>query len=129
MTPARVTLTASSFLAWQFVVLDIVNRGAGKLTIERFSVREATAQELRPWRYGNLRIDRLRQQTPELGMMPAEIVARTVPMSTDARPESLHLGDERLAVKALQILVRRLPFQNLFQNTTTLRRQVASRCR
>lgn len=90
-----------------FIVLDIRDRSTRKLTIERFSIGDATAEELWPGRHGDVRIDRFRQQTPELWMMPAEIVAGVVPMRPDASPKSLHFGDEHLAVKTLQVLIHR----------------------
>src|SRR4030095_17186423 len=38
-------------------------------------------------------------------MVPTQFVSRAVAMAADGGPETLHLGDERLAVQLLQVLV------------------------
>ena len=83
----------------------IVDRCVGPLAFEQLAVLHAAAQELGPRRHGDLRIDAFRQQAPQLRMVPAEIVARTVAMLADALAQALHLGDQRLAAQPLQILV------------------------
>jgi len=85
------------------VVLDILDRGTGKLLIEGFPVGDTAAHEPRPGRYGDIGIHGLRQQTPKLRMVPAEVMARAVAVRTDACSEALHLRDQGLAVKACQI--------------------------
>lgn len=45
-------------------------------------------------------------------MMPAEIMARTVTVGSDAGPKSLHLGDERLPAKAFEILIHSFASQD-----------------
>jgi hypothetical protein len=42
-----------------------------RLEVERFPVLQATTQKLRPRRHSHLRIDFLRKETPQLGMVPA----------------------------------------------------------
>lgn len=39
--------------------VDLGDRSARKLPVQRLSIRDASAQELRPWRNGNLGIDPL----------------------------------------------------------------------
>ena len=47
----------------------------------------------------------LRQQPPQLRMMPAQRMPGTVAVRPDAGAQSLHLGDERLAAEGVEILV------------------------
>ena len=42
--------------------------------------------------------DRFRQQTPELGMVPAQVMSAAVAMRADAGAQALHLGDQRIAI-------------------------------
>jgi hypothetical protein len=53
-----------------------------KLLIERLPIENAPAQELRPFRYDGEGVGFFWQQTPELGMVPAELMARAVSVST-----------------------------------------------
>lgn len=83
------------------LVLAIFGRRIWQFAIERLPVSHAAAQELRPGRDGNLRLDALWQQSPELGMMPAELMPAAIPMLPDPRPETLDLPDQLRARKSL----------------------------
>lgn len=48
------------------LVVDIGDRSARKLAVQRLSIRDASAPEPRPWRNANLGIDPLGEQLPEL---------------------------------------------------------------
>jgi hypothetical protein len=50
----------------------------------------------------------LRQETPELGVMPAELVPRAVPVGANALAELPHFLDQRFARHAEHIVVHRL---------------------
>src|SRR5688572_21697740 len=85
-------------------------RGAlrvGKLAIERLPIANAAAQELRPGRHGGLRITALGQQTPELGMVPAELVPSAVTMRAYAGAQTAYLGDQLVARRCVEILIHR----------------------
>ena len=56
---------------------------ARRLIVQRLTVPDAAAHELRPGWDGDLRIDLLGQQGPQRGVMPAEIVSRGVSMLPD----------------------------------------------
>src|SRR5262245_12010481 len=88
------------------LIFDIEHGRVRQLAVERFAVSQASAQELRPWRDRDFGCHPLGQQTPELGVMPAQIMSAAVPVFTDACPQPLHLGDQRLA-GYVQILVHR----------------------
>ncbi len=62
----------------------IESRRIRVLSLKRFAVLHAAAQELGPGRHRDLRIDAFRQHAPQLRMVPAEIVPRAVAMLADA---------------------------------------------
>ena len=67
--------------------LELVARARRRrqLTIQRFAVLNAAAQELRPRGNAWLRISLLRQQAPESWMVPSQLVAEAVAVLPYAR--------------------------------------------
>src|SRR3546814_7115656 len=63
------------------------------------------AQELRPFRHGDLRLDPLREQAPEPRMVPAKRVQAAVAMLADAGTKALRLLDQPVAIHFEQIVV------------------------
>src|SRR5262249_32633551 len=65
-----------------------------------------TAHEPRPGRHRDRRVDPLRQETPELWMVPAQIVAAGVAMRADALSQPPDLGDQLVAAHSLEIVIK-----------------------
>src|SRR2546430_818664 len=86
----------------------LVGPGRGReLDIERLPVPDAAPQELGPVRNLRERIRGFGQEPPELGMMPAEIVAGAVPMPPDPFPQTKDLVDQLVARECRELLVAR----------------------
>lgn len=92
------------------VKFDFYYRRSGQFAIECRPIRDAAAQKLRPWRNRDIRGDRLRQQPPKLGMMPAQIMTGAVPMRPNACPEPFHFRDQRLAIHTENVFVHLFTF-------------------
>src|SRR5699024_4993080 len=88
-----------------FVELGIVDPNLGSLLIERLPVRNASAHELRPGRDGNVWIDLFGQGPPKIGMMPAQVMPRTVAMLTHRGAKLHHLSQQLVSRHGLQILI------------------------
>jgi hypothetical protein len=80
-------------------------RRCGKLDVKRLPVPDAASHELGP--VGDLRlwIRGFRQEPPELGMVPAEIVPGAVPMPPDPFSQTQNLVYELLAREYREFLV------------------------
>lgn len=78
-----------------------------RLGVQRFSVTQTSAHELRPVRDSDVRCDPLREQSPQLRVMPAKFLLRTVPMRADSSPQPFHFIDEFLRGETLEIFVHR----------------------
>ena len=76
-----------------------------KLPVQRTAVGDATTHELRPRWDGDLRIDALGEQVPQLRVMPAQFMARTVAMRADALAEPPYLREERGPVHHVEVVV------------------------
>src|SRR5262245_17253357 len=64
------------------------------LSIQRLPIVDAPPEKLWPrWHRGN-RVSRLRQQPPQGGVVPAQLVAGGIPMPTNPVPQPLRLGHE-----------------------------------
>lgn len=74
--------------------------------LEGLAIADAASQELWPLRHAWERISGFGQETPELWMMPAEVMASAVPVLADSLPQTPHLKDELVARKGLKISVR-----------------------
>src|SRR5262245_4967387 len=81
------------------LVFVIGTRRIRQFAIERFAIAQASAQEFRPRRDGNVRRDPLGQQAPEVRMMPAQIVTGAITVRADAGSQSLHFREQLLAVQ------------------------------
>jgi hypothetical protein len=68
------------------VVLVPRPKRSGKLVIERLAIADAAPQELRPLGHVGDGVGGLGQETPELGVVPAEFVAGAVTMPADPTP-------------------------------------------
>jgi hypothetical protein len=82
-------------------------RDVRELLVEGLAVADAAAHELRPVRNLRLRIGAFGQQAPQLRVMPAQLVAAVVTMLADAGAQPLHLGDERVAIEPIEIIIER----------------------
>lgn len=90
-------------------VLPVVNRGVRRLGLQGFPVLEAAADEFRPRRHGNLRIDPLGQQSPKLRVVPTQVMPTTIPVRPDSGPEALHLGNQFFLAHIQEIVVLHHP--------------------
>ena len=61
---------------------------AGELGVEGLAVANAAAHELRPVGDRGHRVGGLREERPEIGMVPAQVVAGAVPMLPDPSSET-----------------------------------------
>ena len=104
----RVRLLAAASPDVDVIVLSEVvaggPRGVGESLVERLAIPDAPAQELRPSGDLGKRIGGFREQTPEVGMVPAEIVAGGVAMAPDLS-KALHLPDEIVVGEGVEVLV------------------------
>jgi len=87
------------------LILSVQDRRVRKLPLERLPVTQASTDELRPWRNDDLRGELLREETPQLRVMPTQLVAGAVTMSAYSHSQPLHFGDELLAAEPLQIVI------------------------
>ena len=78
-------------------------RRVRQLLVERLPVLDAARQEFRPGRHRRHRVRLLGQQAPELGVMPAEVVAGRIAVLADAGAEFLHLRDQLVAREFVEI--------------------------
>ena len=75
------------------------------MLIERLPIPDAAAQELGPLRNHRRWIAPFRQQGPQVGVVPAQIVLRAVPVCPYARPEHFDLGQQFLPGHGLKIII------------------------
>lgn len=86
--------------------------GAGRiwqLLVEGLPVADASAEKYRPFRYAGERIRSLREETPESGMMPAELVLRAVAVGPNPLAKPPHLRGELFTRHAVEIFVHASP--------------------
>lgn len=82
----------------------------GQLTIEHRSVPDAAFHESRPrWNPGP-HVDLFRQQPPQIRVVPAQVVTRTVSMGANACAKAFRLGDQLLLCQGFQIFVQAITF-------------------
>ena len=87
------------------VSLDRRARSIWKLPIERFTISDTAPQKLGPRRDGDIFWNWLWEQTPELWMEPAQIVAATVTMGSNAVPQPDHFGNQLLSAPAQNVRI------------------------
>ena len=85
--------------------LFVRSRRSWQLSVKRLAILQTTTQELRPCWHARNRIAPLRQQSPQLGMMPAELMARAVTVCANARPQTLDLRNQRLSIQPVDIFI------------------------
>src|SRR3954447_15824812 len=68
------------------LVFEISPRRVGQFALQRLPIAQAAAQEFRPRRNGHFGRDPIGQQSPEIGMVPAQVVTGAVPVRADACP-------------------------------------------
>jgi hypothetical protein len=68
---------------------DVRYRRGRELAIQRFSICRTAADELGPRRYRDYWLDPLRQQRPELRMVPAQVMTGAVAVGANTSPENL----------------------------------------
>ena len=73
--------------------------------VERLAIPDAALHELRPVWNDNGRIGSLRQQGPQVWMMPAQFVARAIAMLANALAKSFYLRRQLFARHLLEIVV------------------------
>ena len=93
--------------AARLFVRCIRSRRVGQLFIERLTIAEAAAQELRPARNNGKGIGSLRQQAPQSRVMPAQFVAGRVAVLPYAAPELADLRYQLGAGHSLEVVVHR----------------------
>jgi hypothetical protein len=69
--------------------------GIRQFAIQGFPVLQAAAKKLGPWRHGDILRYRFRQQSPQLRMVPAEIVSAAVASFADSIAQAHHFRNER----------------------------------
>lgn len=87
-------------------IFPVMDSGFRRLSLKGFPVLDAPPEKFRPGRHGNLRLDPLGQQAPELRMMPTQVMAATIPVLPDSSPEALHLGDQFVPALLQKIVVQ-----------------------
>jgi hypothetical protein len=79
------------------------------MAIERFPVFEQPRRNLRARTWAKAgprrRGDALGQQSPELRMMPAEVMSGTVAMRAGTSSQTLHLVDQLVPVHLIKIII------------------------
>ena len=91
-----------------FVELHSRTGRCRQLLVEGLAVADAASQELWPVRHRWLRIRRLGQESPQFRVVPAEIVARTVAVLSNARTQALHFGDQLPVGERFEIFIHLL---------------------
>lgn len=102
-------------------ILCVVGFGLECLLIKRLAVRDASTQELRPRRDGDVGLDPFRQGPPEIRVMPAQVVSRAVAMVAYGAAEFDHFSDQLFSHHALEIVIHRI---SLPHSINPRRRQV-----
>src|SRR5262245_23358442 len=74
--------------------LGVRARSIWKFLVECLPVLDAAAQKLGPGRNCDILWNRFGKQTPQLRMMPAQIVPATVAVGADAGPQPHHLSKQ-----------------------------------
>lgn len=77
-----------------------------KLLIERLTISQTAAQELRPRGDRWQRILVVRQQTPERWMVPAELMASAIAVTANTLPQLAHLSDKLFARHTVDVFVQ-----------------------
>src|SRR5258708_12577190 len=85
------------------LVFDICYRRARDLAVQGFTIGHAASQEFGPRGYHHGRVDLFRQQPPELRVVPAQIVTRTIAMGADAGAQPFHFLDELVSGEPIEI--------------------------
>jgi hypothetical protein len=67
-----------------------------QLLVQRLAVVNAAANELRPVGHNGQRVGFFRQQRPQRGVVPAQLVARAVAMRANALAELFDFNNELL---------------------------------
>lgn len=78
---------------------------AGELGVEGLAVANAAAHEVGPVGDRGHRVGGLREERPEVGMVPAQVVAGAVSMLPDPSPEAKNLGDQLLLRETREFVV------------------------
>ena len=91
-------------------------RRVGQLLVERSAIPQAALEKLRPLRDDRNWIGLFRQESPERGVMPTELMSRTVSMPTDPTPKFFDLVDELLTRHGVKILVHDASPTTYFQD-------------
>jgi hypothetical protein len=85
--------------------LGAATRRRGELVVEGLPVPDAPPHELGPLGNHRERVLPLRKQSPERGVMPAELMMAAVAMRADALPQPSDFGDQLVARHPLQVFV------------------------
>src|SRR5687768_2874187 len=80
----------ASSTGWRFLRTRCVRQ----LLIQRLTVANTAAHELRPFRHHGQRILPLGQESPKCRMMPTQLVTAAVAMRANAAAEAADFGDE-----------------------------------
>jgi hypothetical protein len=86
-------------------------RRVGQLFVERLPVTDAAPQELGPGGNGEPRVERLREEPPEVRLVPAQVVSAAVAVSPDPVAEPLHFIDELFPRERVEIVVHVSPLR------------------
>jgi hypothetical protein len=81
-------------------------RRCRKLLIERLTVSQTAAQELRPRGDRWQRILVVRQQTPQRWMMPAELMASAIAVTANTLAQLSYLREQLVARHAVDVFVQ-----------------------
>jgi hypothetical protein len=75
------------------------------LLIERLTIANAASEELRPIGHRRQRVLPLGEESPEAGMMPAELLTGAVAVLANASAKLAHLLDQLFAGEIGQVVV------------------------
>jgi acetyl-CoA C-acetyltransferase len=91
-------------------VLELAPRARriGRLLVERLPVAHAAAHELRPVGHDEARVALVWQQRPEIGVVPAQVVAARIPVLPNGGAELADFSDERVAGECIEVFIHRV---------------------
>src|SRR5262245_25457758 len=87
------------------LIFVVGTRRVRQFAIKGFAIAQAAAQEFRPWRHGDVGRDALGKQSPEIRMMPAQIVAGAVAVRANTGAQALCFEEQLLAVHPVEVMI------------------------
>ena len=80
------------------------------LLVQRLAITDTAAHELRPLWHGNVSVEPFRQQVPERGLVPAEIVSGRIAMLPDAGAQFFDFDEKLVSRQHFEIFIHWFTF-------------------